>query len=82
VAVAVYLRVSTEEQCERQSIATQRDFAKRYCELHQLEVFRIYSEEGVSGTIALDRRPEGSQLLEDAKHHRLRNASMNRSLGT
>ena len=28
--VAVYLRVSTEEQRERQSIQTQRDFAQRY----------------------------------------------------
>src|SRR5258708_7735621 len=70
MAVAVYLRVSTEEQRERQSIATQRDFAKRYCELHQLEVFRVYSEEGVSGTIALDRRPEGAQLLADAQQHK------------
>jgi DNA invertase Pin-like site-specific DNA recombinase len=34
--VALYLRVSTEEQRERQSIATQREFAERYCALHQL----------------------------------------------
>ena len=31
MAVAVYLRVSTEEQRERQSIATQREFGERYC---------------------------------------------------
>ena len=31
--VALYLRVSTEEQRERQSIATQREFAERYCAL-------------------------------------------------
>jgi hypothetical protein len=31
MAVALYLRVSTEEQRERQSIATQNDFALRYC---------------------------------------------------
>jgi site-specific DNA recombinase len=70
MAVAVYLRVSTEEQRERQSIATQRDFAQRYCELHQLSVFRVYSEDGISGTVALDRRPEGAQLLEDARQHK------------
>jgi DNA invertase Pin-like site-specific DNA recombinase len=34
--VALYLRVSTEEQRQRQSIATQREFAERYCALHQL----------------------------------------------
>ena len=30
MAVGVYFRVSTEEQCERQSIATQKDFAERF----------------------------------------------------
>jgi DNA invertase Pin-like site-specific DNA recombinase len=29
--VALYLRVSTEDQREHQSIATQREFAERYC---------------------------------------------------
>lgn len=38
MAVGVYVRVSTEEQRERQSIATQREWAVRYCELHQLAV--------------------------------------------
>ena len=33
---AIYLRVSTEEQRERQSIATRRDFAERYCQLHEI----------------------------------------------
>lgn len=36
--VAVYLRVSTEEQRERQSIQTQREFVERYCVLHNLTV--------------------------------------------
>ena len=31
MAVAIYVRVSTEEQRERQSIATQREFGDRYC---------------------------------------------------
>ena len=39
--VALYLRVSTEEQRERQSIATQREFAERYCSLHQLVVAAV-----------------------------------------
>jgi site-specific DNA recombinase len=65
--VAVYLRVSTEEQRERQSIATQRDFAERYCALHGLTVSRVYADDGVTGTMPLDRRPEGSQVLRDAR---------------
>ena len=66
MAVAVYLRVSTEEQRERQSIATQREFGERYCQLHSLAVFRVYSDDGISGTVPLERRPEGSQILRDA----------------
>ena len=65
--VAVYARVSTEEQRERQSIETQHEFGQRFCELHSLPVFRVYSDDGVSGTIPLDQRPEGSHILRDAK---------------
>ena len=64
---AIYLRVSTEEQRERQSIATQHDFATRYCELHQFTDGLRYIDDGVSGTIALDARPAAKQMLADAK---------------
>jgi site-specific DNA recombinase len=67
MAIAIYARVSTEEQRERQSIRTQLEFGERYCQLHSLPVFRIYSDDGVSGTVPLDRRPEGSQILADAR---------------
>ena len=68
MAVAVYLRVSTEEQRERQSIATQREFGERYCQLHSLAVYKSYADDGISGTVPLEKRPEGSQILQDAKH--------------
>jgi site-specific DNA recombinase len=67
VAVAVYLRVSTEEQRERQSIATQREFGERYSQLHSLAVFRVYADDGISGTVPLENRPEGGQILHDAR---------------
>jgi site-specific DNA recombinase len=67
MAVAAYLRVSTDEQRERQSMNTQRYFAARYCSLHSLSVYRVYADDGVTGTIPLDKRPEGSQILHDAK---------------
>ncbi len=67
MAVAIYLRVSTEEQRERQSIETQREFAQRYCSLHSLSVFRVYADDGISGTVPLERRTEGSQILKDAR---------------
>ena len=65
--VGVYLRVSTEEQRERQSISTQKEFGERYCSLHQLTVIQVYADDGVSGTVPLDRRPEGSRMLKDAR---------------
>ena len=68
--VAIYLRVSTEEQRERQSIETQREFAERYCALHQLAVFRVYADDGVSGTVPIELRQEGSQILVDARNRR------------
>jgi site-specific DNA recombinase len=67
MAVGVYLRVSTEEQRERQSIATQRDFAGKYTDLHQLTIHAMYTDDGVSGTVPVDRRPEGARLLRDAR---------------
>lgn len=70
MAVGIYLRVSTEEQRERQSIATQRDFAERYCSLHELDVHRYYADDGVSGTILLEERPEGRRILLDARQRK------------
>src|SRR5215471_11457116 len=67
MAVAIYARVSTEEQRERQSIRTQVDFGQRYCELHGLSIYRIYCDEGISGTVPLEKRNEGNRVIEDAR---------------
>src|SRR5437868_4147011 len=64
---AAYLRVSTDEQKERQSIATQREFARSYCDLHTIEVAHYYEDDGVSGTIPLEERPAGNELLRAAR---------------
>jgi site-specific DNA recombinase len=69
--IGVYLRVSSEEQRERQTIATQRDFAERFCALHDIPIYGWYADDGISGTIALDKRPEGNRLLQDARDGRL-----------
>jgi site-specific DNA recombinase len=65
--VGIYLRVSTEEQRERQSIQTQREFGTRYCDLHKFRIEREYADDGVSGTVPLELRPEGRQILADAR---------------
>jgi len=64
--VAFYLRISSEEQCDRKTIEIQREFLEQYCELYGLEVVETYADEGVSGTLPLHERPEGRRLLDDA----------------
>jgi site-specific DNA recombinase len=61
------MRNSTEEQRLKQSILLQRDHAQRYCALNDLTIAGFYGDEGVSGTVPLDQRPEGSRLLHDAR---------------
>src|SRR5580658_1416047 len=70
MAVGIYVRVSTEEQRERQSIVTQREFGLRYCDLHQFPIHETYADDGVSGTVPLELRPGGIRLLEDARNHK------------
>ena len=67
--VAAYLRVSTDEQRERQSILSQKEFGERYAQLHQLPIFDVYADDGISGTVPLEQRPEGRRLLADARAH-------------
>src|SRR5829696_2533969 len=65
--VALYLRVSSDEQRERQTIETQQAFLEQYCRLYELEVVETYADDGVSGTVSLYERPEGRRLLADAQ---------------
>jgi site-specific DNA recombinase len=64
--VALYLRVSSEEQRDRETIEIQREFLEQYRSLYELEVASVYEDDGVSGTVPLHERPEGRRLLEDA----------------
>src|SRR5215218_3630567 len=65
--VALCLRVSSEEQRERETIEIQDEFLSQYCRLYGLDVAGVYKDDGVSGTIPLQERPEGRRLLEDAQ---------------
>lgn len=64
--VACYARVSTEDQAEQKTIDAQIDFLRRYCELHGLHACHFYVDDGISGTTAVEDRPEGRRLLDDA----------------
>jgi site-specific DNA recombinase len=63
----LYARVSTEEQRERQSIETQIDFARSWCQRENISLIDIYRDEGISGTIPFEERPGGKRLLADAR---------------
>jgi site-specific DNA recombinase len=65
--VALYMRVSGEEQARRESIETQAEFLDSYCKLYGYEMAGIYKDEAISGTAALYERPAGRELLEGAK---------------
>src|SRR5918999_1473735 len=64
--VALYLRVSSEEQRDRETIEIQREFLSEYCKHYGLEVAATYADDGVPGTLGMHERPEGGRLLDDA----------------
>jgi site-specific DNA recombinase len=64
----LHLRVSSDDQAERGTIATQADeLHRRLASEPGVVVVREYVDEGVSGTLPLDERPAGSRLLADAR---------------
>ncbi len=73
--VAFYGRVSTEEQADRGSIAGQVEFARQYFRLHgraeKIDEYEIYLDDGVSGTVPLEDRPQGARLLADVRSGKL-----------
>ncbi len=63
----LYGRVSSDEQRENQTIRTQQEAITRYLEAGpEFEVAGWYLDDGVSGTIPMASRPEGSRLIRDA----------------
>jgi site-specific DNA recombinase len=66
---AVYCRVSSDEQRENQTIETQQDALTRWLAFQNgtHEVVDWYLDDGVSGTLPWEERPEGSRLVSDAR---------------
>ncbi len=59
--VALYTRVSTQDQ----SVDMQVSDLRRYCEQRGFDIYKEFSDEGISGT--KDRRPSLDQLMADAR---------------
>ena len=62
--VAIYVRVSTKDQ----SVDMQLNDLERYTRERGLSIFKIYKDNGISGT--KDNRPGLNQLMEDTRKRR------------
>ena len=66
--VALYCRVSSDDQKERDTIENQIEILHTYIEVKEgFETYNEYLDNGISGTIPFDKRPEGKQLILDAE---------------
>lgn len=65
--MAIYCRVSTEDQAEARTIENQVEFAQKYCDMHNLKIYKFYLDDGVSGGMPVGERPAGHQLLADGR---------------
>jgi site-specific DNA recombinase len=70
IRVALYLRVSTDEQTKGYGLTVQKEKLLAFVQSQDyvLEEKHIYSEEGYSGTLPVDSRPQLRQLFADAQN--------------
>lgn len=65
--IAVYQRVSSETQRERETIKTQAEALDRAIGVAtDVQVTGTYVDDGISGTVPLSERPQGARLLSAA----------------
>lgn len=68
IRVALYIRVSTEEQAKHGlSLADQRDALIAYAAAHGMEVVGIYEDAGISARKPYKKRPALMRLLDDCR---------------
>ena len=64
--IAAYCRVSTDKDEQLDSLNHQKEFFVQYAARNGHELFRVYADEGISGT-SLKKRGEFLRLLRDAE---------------
>jgi len=62
---ALYTRVSTEQQVDKESLSTQKALLESYCKTHDFQDFLLYEETGKSAKDT--NRPALSKLLQDIR---------------
>lgn len=68
--VVGYARVSTDEQRDKNTVATQLDEMQRWAQAYGEGLQEVYVDESVSGTTPLPERPSGARLMLDARANR------------
>lgn len=63
--VALYCRVSSDEQKIRETVKNQIFELEKYCKLHNHKIIDYYIDDGFKGSISIRERPECKRLLED-----------------
>lgn len=72
--IAAYLRVSTANQRDAETISTQRHALARYFEAHGIKPDLQLEDDGVSGGIEIHKRPRGGELyrlVTEGRVHKL-----------
>ena len=64
---ALYARVSTDDQRDRHTIDGQITALRGSAPHWNMNIVEEYLDDGISGTVPLDKRPAGLRLTEDAK---------------
>ena len=64
--IAAYCRVSTDREEQKDSLVHQKEFFLEYTKKNGYELFRLYVDEGISGT-SLKKRVEFQRLMQDAQ---------------
>lgn len=66
----VYARVSTQKQAEKEiSIPAQIELAKKYAQENDIEIVKIFADEGISGTVS--NRPAFQEAIQFCKEEKI-----------
>ena len=65
----IYVRVSTAQQIDRESLNVQEERLRQYCKTQEYDVYKIYREEGVSGKDT--KRPMLNELIQAIREKKL-----------
>src|SRR2546428_8972082 len=59
-----YTRVSSEEQVKGDSLTVQRGLISNHARRLRMPMARVFTDEGISGSVPLQKRPAGRELLK------------------